>query len=361
MNKTVVLMGPQHPVLIEPVVLDLVLEDEKIVDCVPSIGFVHRGLEQLVEKVEFTEFNLIAERVCGICSFMHGMGYCMAIEEIMGVQAPERARWLRLIWAELSRMQSHLLWLGLGADALGFENLFMTAWKLREGVLDLFDETTGGRLIHSVNKPGGIKRDISDAKLTEMVARLTAMEKSYGDIAKVFLDDKGIRHRLEGVGVLTRQRAHALGTVGPMARGSGLSNDVRLSGSALYDRLKFEPLLETEGDCHARARVRVREIPQSIDLIRQAVAQMPKGEGLPIEEKVRGFPKGECFLRLEQPRGEVVYYVKANGTKLLERFRARTPTFANLAAMIALLKGTELADAANILLTIDPCISCTER
>jgi ech hydrogenase subunit E len=361
MKRTVVLMGPQHPVLPEPLVLDLVLDDEKVVDAIPTIGYVHRGLEALVEKVEFQDFGNVAERICGICSFMHGMGYSLALEDVMKVEVPERAKFLRVVWAELSRVQSHLLWLGLAADAFGFENLFMHCWRLRERVLDLFEQTTGGRVIFSVNRIGGVKRDVPDAALADIVKKLHALKADLAEPGKVFTDDPSIRHRLSGVGVLTREDARDVGAVGPMARASGVPLDVRTSGLAVYDRLAFEPVLETDGDCMARCKVRLREIHQSIELIRQAVELMPKGDGQPVEVKVKGMPRGESFIRLEQPRGEVVYYVKGNGTKFLERFRARTPTFANVPAMMKLVKGCDLADVPNIILTIDPCISCTER
>ena len=361
MKRTVIPMGPQHPVLPEPLVLDLILEDERVVDAIPTIGYIHRGLEALVERIEFTEMGFVIERICGICSFMHGMGYCLALEQIMGVEVPERARWLRLVWAELSRIQSHLLWLGLGADAFGFENLFMHCWRMREGVLDIFEQTTGGRIIHSVTKIGGVRRDISDADLAGIVVRLEQLGRDFEDTARVFAKDPSIRHRLHGVGVLSARDAFELGAVGPMARASGIAIDTRLSGTYGYDRLDLEPVLETDGDCLARVLVRVREVGQSIGLIRQLVEKMPKGDDLPLDTKFRGLPSGEGFVTLEQPRGEVVYYVRANGTKFLDRFRARTPTFANIPAMISLVKGCELADVPNIILTIDPCISCTER
>lgn len=354
-------MGPQHPVLPEPLVLDLVLEDEHVVDAIPMIGYVHRGLEAMVERVEYTEMGFVVERICGICSFMHGMGYCLALEDIMAVEVPDRARWLRLVWAELSRVQSHLLWLGLGADAFGFENLFMHCWRMREQVLDIFEQTTGGRIIHSVNRIGGVRRDITDTELTGIAERLTALAGAFDEPARVFRTDPSIRYRLEGIGVLSTADAHALGAVGPMARASGIALDTRLTGQHGYHLLDFEPVIETGGDCLARVLVRVREVQQSIGLIRQLVERMPKGEGQPLETKVRGMPSGETFIRLEQPRGEVAYYVRANGTKFLERFRARTPTFANIPAMIRLVKGCDLADVPNIVLTIDPCISCTER
>jgi ech hydrogenase subunit E len=361
MKRTIIPFGPQHPVLPEPIVLDLVLEDEKVIDAVPTIGYIHRGLEALVERVEYTEMGFVVERICGICSFMHGMGYCVALESIMNVEVPDRARWLRIIWAEISRIQSHLLWLGLGADAFGFENLFMHCWRMREEILDIFEKTTGGRIIHSVNRIGGVRRDISDSELLAILARLDELGKAFDKTVKVFASDASIRHRLSGVGVLSEADARAVDAVGPMARASGVRMDTRLNGQNMYDQLDFEPVLETAGDCLARVVVRMREVRQSIDLVHQMVDRMPKGEGLPIETKVRGLPSGETFTRLEQPRGEVLYYVKANGTKYLERFRARTPTFANIPAMIKLVKGCDLADVPNIILTIDPCISCTER
>ena len=361
MKRTVVPMGPQHPVLPEPIVLDLVLEDEKVVDAVPTIGYIHRGLEMMVEKVEFTEMGFVVERICGICSFMHGMGYCLSIESIMNLEVPERARWLRLIWAEISRIQSHLLWLGLGADAFGFENLFMHTWRMREQILDIFEKTTGGRIIHSVNKIGGVRRDISDSELAAILAELRALGEAFKGASRVFATDATVRHRLTGVGVLTMQDAIDVDAVGPMARASGIRMDTRLAGQNLYDRIDFEPVVEKDGDCLARVLVRMREIDQSIDIIGQAIDRMPKGDGQPLEVRPRGNPLGEVITRLEQPRGEVAYYVKGNGTKNLERFRARTPTFANVPAMIKLVKGCDLADVPNIILTIDPCISCTER
>ena len=361
MKRTVIPFGPQHPVLPEPIVLDLILQDEKVVDAIPTIGYIHRGLEMMVEKVEYSEMGFVVERICGICSFMHGMGYCVSLESIMNVEVPERAKWLRLIWAEMSRIQSHLLWLGLGADAFGFENLFMHCWKMREEVLDIFEKTTGGRVIHSVNRIGGVKRDVADSELVAILGRLQDLGKEFEKTSRIFSTDPSIAHRLGGVGVLTTQDAMDVAAVGPMARASGIRMDTRLNGDYFYDQVDFEPVVETAGDCLARAVVRMREIPQSIDLIRQAIEKMPKGEGLPLENKPRGNPTGETYTRLEQPRGEVVYYIKANGTKNLERFRARTPTFANVPAMIKLVKGCDLADVPNIILTIDPCISCTER
>lgn len=357
-KRTIVPFGPQHPVLPEPIHLDLVLEDEKVVEAIPSIGFVHRGLEKLVEKKEFTEYVYVAERICGICSFMHGMGYCQAVENIMGIKIPERAEYLRTLWAELSRIHSHLLWLGLLADAFGFESLFMHCWKLREQILDVFESTTGGRVIFSVCKIGGVRKDIDQDTLKGIVAVIDKMQKELKELTDVFIEDYSVKHRLVGVGVLTKQEAHEVGAVGPMMRASGINQDMRKLGYAAYKYLDFEPVVENDGDCYARTLVRIREIYQSMDLIRQCASKMPEGE---IEEKFKGMPSGERFERLEQPRGEVIYYVKANGTKFLDRVRVRTPTFTNVPALLKILQGCDLADVPMMVLTIDPCISCTER
>ncbi|WMJ86099.1 hydrogenase large subunit [Anaerocolumna sp. MB42-C2] len=357
-NRTVIPFGPQHPVLPEPIHLDLVLEDEKVVEAIPRIGYIHRGLEKLVEKKDFQQYTFVAERICGICSFMHGMGYCMSIESIMDIKIPERAEFLRTIWAELSRMHSHLLWLGLLADAFGFESLFMHSWRLREQVLDIFEETTGGRVIFSVCDIGGVRKDISAETLEKINRIITGMETELKEITQVFLNDSSVKYRTKGVGVLSKQAAYDLGAVGPMAKASGISIDLRTQGYAAYSKLNFEPIIETDGDSYARTSVRIKEIFQSMDLIKQAIAIIPEGE---IKVKVIGTPNGEYFTRVEQPRGEVIYYAKANGSKFLDRLRVRTPTFANVPALLETLKGCELADVPILILTIDPCISCTER
>ena len=357
-RQIVIPFGPQHPVLPEPIHLDLVLEDERVVEAIPSIGYVHRGLEKLVEKREYKDFVFIAERICGICSFIHGMTYCHAVEGVMDLDVPPRALYLRTVWSELSRLHSHLLWLGLMADAMGFESLFMQAWRLREHVLDDLEATTGNRVIQGVCKVGGVRHDVSDQKLREIADGLTGIEPALNDMMKVFVNDDSVRHRLCGVGTLTERQAWELGAVGPVLRASGVANDIRQTGYAAYDELDFHPVVETSGDCYARTVVRAKELFTSIDLIRQAVDRIPEG---PVEMKVTGNPKGEFYARSEQPRGEVVHYVKGNGTKNLVRFRVRTPTFTNIPPLLETMKGIELADVPVVVLSIDPCIGCAER
>ena len=328
-KRTIVPFGPQHPALPEPVHLDLELEDETVVRAIPSIGYVHRGLEKLAEKRDYNDMIYVMERVCGICSFGHGWGYAGAVEGLMGVQIPDRAECLRIMFHELSRVHSHLLWLGLLADGLGFDSLFMHCWRIREK-----------EMLRMV-------RDTCDMIEEEM--RKTAL---------VFMKDSSVRNRLCGTGVLSKEDVVELSAVGPVARGSGVNNDVR-STSPMYRDLGFSPVLYDEGDCWSRCMVRIDEIMQSLDIIRNAVRDLPDGE---VSVPVKGnAPVGDYVFRVEQPRGEGFYYVQGNGSKYLSRARVRTPTNINIPAMTRMLQGCNLQDVSMLVITIDPCISCTER
>jgi ech hydrogenase subunit E len=350
--------GPQHPVLPEPIHLKLTVEDEVIREAVPALGYVHRGLEKLAEVRDFHQMVQIVERVCGICSMMHAMCYCQCIEDLMGIEVPPRARYLRIVWAELHRIHSHLLWLGLFADAFGFESLFMQLWKIRERVMDLQEATAGNRVIVSVNVVGGLRRDLSTDQQQMISRTLADVQQELKGLESTLLEDYTVQKRTRGKGTVSAPKALELGCVGPTLRGSGVAQDMRMLGYAAYGDLTFEPVVESEGDCYARCKVRYREVYQGIDLIRQALARMPGGE---ISAKVKGRPEGEGVARVEQPRGEVLYYIRAGGGKYLERVRIRTPTFANVPVLVGMLPGMYLSDVPVIVLSIDPCISCTER
>ncbi len=359
MARTVIPFGPQHPVLPEPIHLKLELEDEKVVGVTPVIGYVHRGIEKAAELNSFRQNVPLMDRICGICSFIHALTYCQGIEALMGVEVPPRARFLRVFWSELSRTHSHLLWLGLFADAMGFESLFMQCWRAREIILDISEMTAGHRIIQSTCTIGGVKRDI-DKEMSKEVDRRLLTFKGMLDktISPVFLHDPTIKRRIAGKGVLPKEQAELLGAVGPVARGSGVSVDIRQTGYAAYKEVGFQPVVETAGDAYARTLVRIREVYQCLELMPEALSMMPDGE---ILVRADGYPQGETVSRCEQPRGEVIYYLRGNGTNNLERLKIRTPTFANIPALLVTLPGCELADVPVLTLLIDPCISCTER
>lgn len=359
--RTVIPFGPQHPVLPEPVHLDLVLEDEKVVQAIPRLGFIHRGLEKLVEKKDYNQFVFITERICGICSFGHSLGYSQTVEKLMGIEVPRRAEYLRVIWHELSRIHSHLLWLGLTADGFGYENLFMQCWRVRERILDIFEQTTGGRVILSACNVGGVLYDISDEDLRGISLVLDTVREEYGALTAAFLKDSSVASRLVGVGHISEAQAREYSMVGPFARASNIDNDARRLGNGAYGELvAFESVLSTGGDCMARVEVRIKEVFQSLDICQELIGKIPGGA---IMNAPKGSPEdgAETSMRLEQPRGECYYYARGNGSKYLDRMRIRTPTSQNIAGMTMALAGCDLADVPMIILTIDPCISCTER
>lgn len=360
-KKTVIPFGPQHPVLPEPIHLDLVLEDDIVQEAIPQIGFVHRGLEKLVEKRDIHQFGYIAERICGICAVGHSYGYVSACERMMDIEVPQRAQYIRVILHELSRIHSHLLWLGLLADAFGFESLFYHSWTLRENILKIFESTCGGRVILSIEEIGGLKHDIDDSELAGIVDVLDRMRPDYERLVHTFLEDDSCGERLHGVGVLTKADAIELSMVGPFGRASGLDYDVRMFGDGAYGDLSgFEPITATDGDCYARCEVRCKEVLQAMDIIKELIAKIPH-DGIGARTKLKPAENARGQIVIEQPRGEAFYYVRGNGTANLDRFRVRTPTSQNLGGLTKALQGVKIANVPMIILTIDPCISCTER
>lgn len=360
-RRSVIPFGPQHPVLPEPLHLDLVIEDDRVIEAIPQIGFVHRGLEKLTEKRDMHQFGYIAERICGICAVGHSYGYASACERMLDIEVPGRVQYIRTILHELSRIHSHLLWLGLLADAFGFEALFYRSWTLREQILKIFESTCGGRVILSINEIGGLKHDIEDSELAGIVQTLDAMRPDYEALVHTFLDDNSCGERLHGVGVISKKDALKLSMVGPFGRASGVDYDVRMFGDGAYaDLAAFEPIVATDGDCYARCQVRCAEVTQAMDIIKELVGKIPH-DGIGGRTKLTPADGARGEVVIEQPRGEAYYYVRGNGTKNLDRFRVRTPTSQNLAGLTHALQGVLLASVPMIILTIDPCISCTER
>ncbi|MGQ9755478.1 MAG: hydrogenase large subunit [Desulfotomaculales bacterium] len=350
--------GPQHPVLPEAIQLQLTCEDERVIEVVPVIGYMHRGIEKAAERNPYGNNVFLCERICGICSFIHALAYCQVIEENMRVEVPPRARYLRVFWSELSRIHSHMLWLGLLADAFGFESLFMQCWRAREVVLDVLEMTTGQRVIQSACIIGGVRRNVNEEVAGTVKKLLDEFRRQWKAIRPVFLRDYTIKSRTVGKGILPKEQAVALGAVGPTARASGVPYDARMTGYGAYKEIGFEPVTDNGCDSYARTIVRVREVDQSLEMVYKSLAEMPEGE---IAVKVKGFPQGEAITRVEQPRGELFYFAKGNGTPHLERLKVRTPTFANIPTLLVMIPGNEVADVPVITLSIDPCIACTER
>lgn len=356
----VIPMGPFHPALDEPYKIEVSCEAERITDAAITVGFNFRGIEWLAERKTFTQDLALLERICGICSNVHTLTFSRAIEQLAGIEVPERAQYIRVVVAETERLHSHLLWAGVACKLMGFQTLFMTCFALREQVMDVLEALSGNRVNYAMNRPGGVSRDLEDPRPVLAAARAIAAAAS-GSLIPVLTTDPTVHARCAGVGVLTREDAIAYGAVGPLARASGLPFDVRTSAPyEAYGRLDFEVPCRTEGDVLARVVVRAEEILQSCRIIEQAIELMPAGE-IAGERFQNDVPEGEACARIEGPRGEVFYYLVAGETEQPVRVRVRTPTFANMPTARPMVLGQSLSDLGLIQASIDPCYSCTDR
>jgi NADH-quinone oxidoreductase subunit D len=353
-------MGPQHPALKEPEGFSVALKGEKILGVDIRLGYNHRGIEKAAEERTYLQDIYLLERVCGICSHSHSTCFVQAVEEVAQLAVPQRALFIRTIIAELERIHSHLLWLGVAGHEIGFDTLLMYSWRDREVVMDILASITGNRVNYGMNTIGGVRRDINLEQAEEILKGLDILEERTKYYIEVVTQETTIIKRLSGVGVLSYDDAIRLDAVGPTARASGVRRDVRKDDPyAAYGQLSFEVVTDNHCDVYGRAVVRVKELLESYKIIRQALKDMPDG---PISVRMpRSIPAGEALSRYEAPRGEDVHYVKGNGTDKPERVKVRAPTLANVQAVKHMLRDRFLADMPIVIAAIDPCFSCTDR
>lgn len=353
-------IGPYHPALEEPYKINVICTGESVQGVDIEIGFNFRSIELLAQKRNFIRCITLVERVCGICSNVHTLTFCQAAEVIAGLTVPARARYIRVIMAELERIHSHLLWAGIAAELIGYQTLFMEVFAARELVVDLQESISGNRVNYAMNCIGGVNRDILEPE-----AIFAGMKKLRQQLQQnfipIFTADRTVKARTAGVGILTPEQALAYGAVGPTARASGLDMDIRRDlPYAAYDELEFKVITDTSGDVRARIVVRALEILESISLIEQALAQLPPGP-LRQPERFPAIPAGEAVMRIEGPRGEVIYYLATDGSDVPQRVKIRTPTFMNMPTVEPMSQAQQLADMPLIQASIDPCYSCTDR
>ena len=358
-KENIIPIGPFHPLLEEPEFFKFYVEGEKVVDAEVRIGYNHRGIEKLAESKTYEQDVFLVERICGICSTSHPFAFVQAAEDVSGIQVPERAKYIRTIIGELERVHSHLLWVGLAGHFIGFDTVFMWAWKYREPILDMFEIISGNRNHYAMFKVGGVRRDISEEQASQLLKILDEAEKFTVMITKAVMEDPVIQARTKGIGILKKQDAIDYCVVGPTARPSGLATDIRKDHPyAAYDKIPWDIIVLEEGDVFAKAACRLLETIESIKIIRACLKQMPKG---PIDAKVMDVGVGEGIGHHEAPRGEVFHYIRANGTNYPERHKIRAPSFMNVPSFKKTVIGESIADAALITAAVDPCYCCTER
>ena len=365
-TRLVVPLGPVHPALKEPIRFIVSTRHEEIVDVHVRLGHAYRGIEVLAETRNVIQALYLVERICGICSHAHTTCFVQAVEEIGKIEPSRRAVYLRTLIAELERIHSHMLLLGLMAHEIGFDTLFMYTWRKRELVMDLLEEITGNRVHYGMNMFGGVRSDLTPQLKRKVSNVLDRIDEATRYIHEVF-QDKTVEKRLCDVGFLSSDDARELCVVGPTARGSGIDVDFRRDDPyAAYGDLKndFSVVVRSKGDAFSRVEVRIFELYESTSLIRRILDGLPDGPVSSAEKVLKlvgGLPEGEVISRVEAPRGELIHFVKTDGKGGLKRFKARTPTLANVVSLKPMLVGGEIADIPVVIASIDPCISCADR
>ncbi len=354
-------IGPYHPALEEPIHAKLYTEGEIIVGADVFVGYNHRGIEKLSTEKNFIQNLVLVERVCGICSHSHSLAYAMAVENINEMEIPKRGQYIRVIIAELERLHSHFLWLGIACHILGHDSLFMHIWDHREVVMDTLETLTGNRVNYGMVTIGGSRRDIDDNLREYVIKQLEKLDEPLDRLKDILVNDRTVALRTKGVGILTKEDALRLGAVGPHARASGVPMDVRKDAPySCYDDFDFNIAVQESGDVYARVVVRVLEVYESIKIIGQALVNLPEGP-INLGVKIPKVKAGEYVVRHEAPRGQVVYKVVTDGGANNYRLSIHVPTFKNAPTVPAMLKGNTIADAGLIIASIDPCFSCLDR
>lgn len=360
-ERFIIPIGPQHPALKEPGHFEFTVEGEMVTAATVRLGYAHRGIEKGTESRNWTQNLYLLERICGICSHIHATAYAVGVEQLAEVEVPSRAQAIREIIAELERIHSHLLWLGVAAHDAGFDTLFMYTWRDRETVMDILELLSGNRVHYSANVLGGVKFDLTDEGISAILKGLDYLEERTHHYRTVVNQDAFFMQRTRGVGRMSYEEALRLGVVGPTARASGVERDVRVDSPYIaYNAFPVRPQTLAAGDLEARFLVRLDELFDSYRVIRAIIAGLPDGE-LTAKRMPRKLKPGEVISRVEAPRGELFYYIRSAGGESPDRIKVRTPTLCNMGSVLTQTVGQNLADVPMILVGIDPCFSCNDR
>ena len=360
-KRTIVPIGPYHALQEEPEFFKLHVEGETVVHLDIELGYNHRGIEKLSESKDFEETIFLVERICGICSTSHPLACVQAVEDAGNIVVPERALFIRSAVGELERIHSHLLWLGLAGHFIGFNTIWMWAWRFREEVLNILELISGNRNHYGMMKPGGVRRDINKTDIPAIRGLLDKLQDPLKLFRDTVIEDPLIHARTKGIGILTREMAVAYGALGPTARASGFDIDVRRDHPhAAYEMLDFDVVTCENGDVFDKTVVRILEMFESIRIIEQCLTQLETIKG-PVDSDPKCVAPGEGIGVYEAPRGEVFHYIRSDGSNRPVRHKVRAPSFMNVPTNRETVLGGTVADATIILAAVDPCYCCTER
>ncbi|MFQ5793621.1 MAG: NADH-quinone oxidoreductase subunit D [Candidatus Bipolaricaulia bacterium] len=359
-------MGPQHPGTHGVLRLKLTLDGERVLDVEPIIGYLHRSLEKLAERGRYLHFIPLTNRLDYVASFSYEAAYVKTVEELIDLEVPERANYIRVIGLELDRIQSHLVWLGTFGLDIGALNALWYTFREREMILDLFQMLTGARMNLNFNRFGGVKADLPEGFEVKVRAVLDEIFKKVDEYEDFLKESDTFLLRTRGVGVLKPQDAIDQGTTGPNLRASGVKFDLRKDDPYFaYGDLDFEVPIQGAGDCYARFIVRMEEIRQSVKIIRQALDRLPNGPvialGLEKGWQLLVKPDGETYGHLEGPRGEIGFYIVGDGTTRPYRVKIRSPSFQNLSALPDMVRGALIPDLVATNGSIDLVLGDVDR
>lgn len=357
--ETEVTMGPVHSAAIEPYRVRLFVEDEMVKDAEITVGVNHRGIERIMEGLPVEKANSLTEKICGICSNSHIWNSVLVAEKAIGIDVPERAQYIRVIMEELERLHSHLLYLAHGNEVLGHETFAMRIFYIRETVMELLRMIGGNRVQYGASIIGGIRPrcELDAMRIQKISEGMDIIEEKVLDFADRFVSDPMIMSRITGVGVLTRKQAIKLAASGPTLRSTGVETDIRTEMEA-YEPFEFNVITQDDGDVKSNLLMRVLEIPEAINIIRQAIKNLPEGKITNRSWDMQDAPITKSYI--EVPRGKL-YHSYALEDGRVRNSIVRTPSITNIGAMQYAAVGHHISDAQLAIVQCDPCFTCTDR
>jgi len=347
-------MGPQHPSTHGVLRLVLKLNGESVLEVVPHLGYVHRGIEKLAESQTYLQNIHLTDRLDYLSSHINNLGYCLAMEQALDIGVPERGEYIRVMICELQRIQSHLLWWGVSGMDLGAVSTFLYGFKERELITDIFEELCGARLTMNFFRPGGSFADVPDTFIPRVKKVIERMRVALDEYNTLLTDNIIFRERTRGIGILSKEKALSYGCSGGVLRASGVKYDVRCNDPySIYDRFDFEIPVGTVGGCFDRYRMKMEEMAQSIHILEQAVKDFPGGPYRSKEQSGYRLPQGSYYSQVETARGLLGTYIIAESGAKPHRVKFRSPCFSNLSALCEMAVGHKIADLVTILATLD--------
>jgi NADH-quinone oxidoreductase subunit D len=358
-------LGPHHPSTHGVFRMDVVLDGERVVKLKPVFGYLHRNHEKIAETASYLSSMPYTDRLDYMCSLSNNWAYALAVEKLAGLQVPERAEYIRVITAELTRLQNHASTIGFLTQEMGASGTpLMYAFREREKILDLFESLTGSRMMCNYMRFGGCRVELPSGWLEQTKKVVEAFPRFLDEYEQLLTGNEIFMARAQGVGVLKKELAINAGVTGPMLRASGVNYDIRkVDKYGIYDRFDFKIPLGEHGDVYDRYMIRMLEMRESLKILNQALRDIPAGPIMDAKAKIRGFrpPAGEAYGRIESPKGELGFYLISDGSPNPYRYRVRPPSLINLTVLEDMCRGYNVADAIVIFGTVDIVLGEVDR